>query len=376
MDERWRRRDRVAEDPAVPRDRRRGDRPGLDRADSGHQRERRPRCVRRAGPGARSRAGHADHGFAVGIGVTPEGIVWISYYSRFPGGIVRSTQGRTRRRPRSRRCMRCRGTIRAAQDAGFSPRGMDVDRNGVVWLPLASGHLASFDRSRCAGPLNGPTATGQRSPEGWTFYPEPLPSVSGVERPGTAGASYYTWVDQFNTLGLGANVPINTGNTAEALLALQNGSWVQLRVPYPIGFFAKWLDGRIDDPNAGWKGAACGRQSRAARPGTWRRGRARRESHALPAPPGSRSRSKTDRRHFTMEALCLEPSRRVPGPTSPPPPRFGTARTRPARSSSAASRRSRRWNHRSAHSSRPTTPARGPRRTRRPSAGETARRFR
>ena len=29
---------------------------------------------------------------------------------------------------------------------------------------------------------------------------------------------------------------------------------VMLRVPYPTGFFAKGLDGRIDDPNAGWKG--------------------------------------------------------------------------------------------------------------------------
>ena len=27
-----------------------------------------------------------------------------------------------------------------------------------------------------------------------------------------------------------------------------------LRVPYPMGFFAKGMDGRIDDPNGGWKG--------------------------------------------------------------------------------------------------------------------------
>src|SRR6202007_3084387 len=27
-----------------------------------------------------------------------------------------------------------------------------------------------------------------------------------------------------------------------------------LSVPYPMGFWAKGLDGRIDDPNAGWKG--------------------------------------------------------------------------------------------------------------------------
>ena len=33
-----------------------------------------------------------------------------------------------------------------------------------------------------------------------------------------------------------------------------DGKWVTLRVPYPIGFFAKGLDGRIDDPDARWKG--------------------------------------------------------------------------------------------------------------------------
>ena len=27
-----------------------------------------------------------------------------------------------------------------------------------------------------------------------------------------------------------------------------------MRVPYPLGFYAKGLDGRIDDPKAGWKG--------------------------------------------------------------------------------------------------------------------------
>ncbi|MGZ8268100.1 MAG: hypothetical protein ACXW20_11050, partial [Burkholderiales bacterium] len=30
--------------------------------------------------------------------------------------------------------------------------------------------------------------------------------------------------------------------------------FVTLRVPYPMGFYAKWADGRIDDPSAGWKG--------------------------------------------------------------------------------------------------------------------------
>jgi hypothetical protein len=136
---------------------------------------------------------------------------------------------------------------------GFSPRGMDVDRNGVAWVALASGHMASFDRRKCKT-LNGPDATGQHCPEGWTFYTEPLPQMKGVDSPGSAEGSYYTWVDQFNTFGLGENIPINTGNESEALLALKDGEWVKLRVPYPMGFYTKWLDGRIDDPNAGWKG--------------------------------------------------------------------------------------------------------------------------
>jgi hypothetical protein len=38
--------------------------------------------------------------------------------------------------------------------------------------------------------------------------------------------------------------------------ALVGGQIVQLRVPYPMGFFTKGLEGRIDDRNAGWKGRA------------------------------------------------------------------------------------------------------------------------
>ena len=45
-----------------------------------------------------------------------------------------------------------------AKVQGFAPRGMDIDSKNVVWTVLSSGHLASFDRSKCKGPLNGPTA--------------------------------------------------------------------------------------------------------------------------------------------------------------------------------------------------------------------------
>ena len=50
------------------------------------------------------------------------------------------------------------------------------------------------------------------------------------------------------------NVPIASTNGGESLLALVDGKFVNLRVPYPLGFFTKNVDGRIDDANAGWKG--------------------------------------------------------------------------------------------------------------------------
>jgi hypothetical protein len=140
---------------------------------------------------------------------------------------------------------------------GFSPRGMDIDRNGVVWTVMASGHLASFDRRKCQGPLRGPQATGQGCPEGWTLYRVPGPSLKGVDSV-PADSNYYNWVDQFNTFGLGKNVPIATGNGSDSLMALlpDTGKFVVLRVPYPMGFYAKSMDGRIDDPTLGWKGKA------------------------------------------------------------------------------------------------------------------------
>ena len=54
--------------------------------------------------------------------------------------------------------------------------------------------------------------------------------------------------------GSATNVPISTANLQDGFVALQDGKMVLMRVPYPMGFYAKGLDARIDDPNAGWKG--------------------------------------------------------------------------------------------------------------------------
>ena len=137
----------------------------------------------------------------------------------------------------------------------FGSRGLDVDSKGVLWTVLSSGHMASFDRNKCKGPMNGPTtAEGKHCPEGWTLYRLPGPQFKGVDPKGSADGAYYIWVDLYNTLGLGKDVPIASSNGGEALVALVDGKLISLHVPYPMGFFTKNVDGRIDDENAGWKG--------------------------------------------------------------------------------------------------------------------------
>ena len=124
-----------------------------------------------------------------------------------------------------------------------------------MWAGVQSGHVASFDVRKCTAPLNGPEAMGRHCPEGWLFWEFPGPQYKNIQDvPGSAETSYYTWVEQFNTSNLGDNTPIVIGNASDSLLALVDDEIISMRVPYPMGFFAKGLDGRIDDPEIGWKG--------------------------------------------------------------------------------------------------------------------------
>ena len=196
-------------------------------------------------------------GFPYGIIVSPtDGSIWWGV-SMVPGRIARIELG-------SNPPLTCRTEVyeppfnpkQPNGVAGYGPRGVDIDRNGVIWTALSGGpHMASFDRRKCKT-LNGPSATGQHCAEGWTLYPAPGPQMQGVKNSGSADFPYYNWVDQFDTLGLGKNVPIMDGSGSDSLLALMPGSgqWVTLRVPYPMGFYSRGLDGRIDDPKGGWKG--------------------------------------------------------------------------------------------------------------------------
>src|SRR5947199_236667 len=61
-------------------------------------------------------------------------------------------------------------------------RGMDLDSKGIAWAAGVGGNLISFDRSKCRI-RNGPTATGDHCPEGFTLHPIPGPKFDGVEGP-------------------------------------------------------------------------------------------------------------------------------------------------------------------------------------------------
>jgi hypothetical protein len=139
-------------------------------------------------------------------------------------------------------------------EQGFFPQGIDVDTDGIVWTALAgSVHLASFDRSKCKV-LNGPTATGQHCREGWTLHPVPGPSFKGSNV--RSDFYYYNQVDLHGALGLGPNTPIINGTGSDSLIAFDRSrnQFVRLVVPYPMGFYTRGVDARIDNPNIGWKG--------------------------------------------------------------------------------------------------------------------------
>ena len=167
----------------------------------------------------------------------------------YPGYVVRVDRGANP--PET-----CITEVYKVPAPGIDPRGIDIDTNGVVWTALAaSSHLASFDRRKCKVTKGGPnTLDGTQCPEGWTLYLSDGPRFKGTDIP--SDFHYYNWVDQQDVAGFGKNTPLATGSNSEAILVLDTKTkqWVKLRVPYPLGFYHRGMDGRIDDPAAGWKG--------------------------------------------------------------------------------------------------------------------------
>jgi streptogramin lyase len=135
--------------------------------------------------------------------------------------------------------------------AGY-PRGVDSDSKGIIWVGMGSGHLASFDRSKCTQTWG----DGTQCAQGWTYYKSPGPYFRTPGNAVNADFHYYVWVDKYNTLGMGKDTPILNGTASDSLLAFDRKTkkFVVIRIPYPLNAYQRGLDGRIDNPNTGWKG--------------------------------------------------------------------------------------------------------------------------
>ncbi len=192
-------------------------------------------------------------GFIYGIGVSPKDhSVWgADYLPYVPGGIIRMDRGS--HPPETCKVEYYEPPLVNGRYLAFNPRGVDIDSDGVAWVAFASGQIGRFDRRQC-DVLNGPTATGQHCAKGWKIFNPPGPLVAGTD----VGSDhiYATWIDYENVFGLGKDVPFFPGDNSDSVLAFlpKTEKWVTLRVPYPMGFYARDVDGRIDDAKAGWKG--------------------------------------------------------------------------------------------------------------------------
>ncbi|MEZ5557725.1 MAG: hypothetical protein R3E86_04170 [Pseudomonadales bacterium] len=191
-------------------------------------------------------------GFNYGVIPNPvDGSVWTAQPGGDPGG-PRNYRGRLiRYDPASDR-----HEVYIPPRPGAGPRGVDVDSKGIIWAALGgSGHLARFDRSRCRQTWG----SGDQCPEGWSLYRSPGPRMRTGDDPAAEASAdfhYYLFVDQHDTLGLGRDVVIMNGTGSDSLLAFDptRESFTVIRIPYPLNSYTRGLDGRIDDPDAGWKG--------------------------------------------------------------------------------------------------------------------------
>jgi hypothetical protein len=213
-------------------------------------------------PGAQAMAGdtqdpHKDTriaSFPYGMNISPvDDSVWVAKYTpAVPSGVIRMEVG-------SNPPETCKTEyyeppkLPNGNYAAFNVRGVDIDSKGIAWVTFGSGQLGRFDRNKCKVKA-GPTATGQQCPEGWTLYQAPGPKLTGTDV--GSGWYYLTWVDLHNVLGLGKDVPFMPGSNSDSILAFLPDShkWVEMRVPYPMSFYPRGMDARIDDAKAGWKG--------------------------------------------------------------------------------------------------------------------------
>ena len=195
-------------------------------------------------------------GFLYGVDASvKDGAMWFAKTGPFPTQVVRFHAGSNPPETCKTEMYEPPKLADGKTYKAFDGRGVSVDSNGVTWIAYGSGNLGRFDRSKCKI-KSGPTvADGQHCPEGWTFLDSPGPRMTGVNS-GSADFHYLNWVDLHDTLGLGKDTPLFAGTNSDSLLAVDQKTLkvIVLRVPYPISFHTRGMDGRIDDGSKGWKG--------------------------------------------------------------------------------------------------------------------------
>ena len=193
--------------------------------------------------------------YLYGMSVAKDGSVWEAAYVPYvPSGIVHLIPGKNP--PETCKAEYYEPPLQ--KDGSYSAvgiRGVGIDSEGVAWAAFSSGQVGAFDRRKCKT-VNGPTATGQQCPEGWTFYDLPSPHIGGTFA--TSDFVYSEWDDMFDVAGLGKETHFFPATNSDSIVALPQGQskFVTFRVPYPMGFYTRGMDFRIDDPAAGWKGKA------------------------------------------------------------------------------------------------------------------------
>ena len=190
--------------------------------------------------------------YLYGLAAAPDGSVWAAAYVPYvPSGVVHLIPGNNP--PQSCVTEYYEPPMKDGQYLAVGARGVGSDLQGRAWVAFSSGQIGIFDRRKCKV-VNGPTATGQHCPEGWNIFDLPVPKVRNTFA--TSDMAYSEWPDYFDVMGLGKDTHFFPLVNSDAIIAQREGSseFLTFRVPYPLGFYTRGMDFRMESPNADWKG--------------------------------------------------------------------------------------------------------------------------
>ena len=176
----------------------------------------------------------------------------------FPGGLVRLVPGDDPVHTALAEFFEVPWFDPDVPEQGYSPRGMDVDSNGVVWTVLIQrppGELRPHPVRRSAQRAGGDRPALRRRLDA---LPVPGAQLRGPPRTMRAPIPRTTTSPTASICSVSARTCRSPPATCPRRCSpWWNGEFLTFRVPYPLGsFYAKGLDGRIDDPTTGWKGRA------------------------------------------------------------------------------------------------------------------------